>query len=87
MNNMIYVDPALLKGGVLRSAYFVKEFDESWVIQSEAPGIKNIDLYEKLPENQVLQMYPELEELFALEPGTTVTFRKGVSSGKWYDFK
>ena len=86
MSELIYVDPALLEGGLLRAAFFVKEIDESWIIQSENPQTRNIDKYEQIPKEKVLQMYPELDELFNLELHDTISFRKGINSGKWYDF-
>ena len=86
MSKLIFVDPALLKGGLLRVALFVKEMDESWIIKSENPETGNIDKYELLSKEKVLQMYPELDELFSLELHDTIYFRKGINSGKWYDF-
>lgn len=87
MSKLIYVDPALLvEGSLLRTALFVKEIDESWIIQSENPETRNIDKYEKISKEKVLQMYPELDELFNLELHDTISFRKGINSGKWYDF-
>ena len=86
MNKAVYVDPALLKGGSLRSAHFVIEIEKSWVIKSDVPETNNIDYYEQLSMEKVLEMYPELENLFNSEPERNVSFRKGTSSGKWYDF-
>ena len=86
MNKTVYVDPALLKGGSLRMAHFVKEMEKSWIIQSDVPETNNIDNYEKLSIEKVMEMYPELENLFNSELDRNVSFRKGNSSGKWYDF-
>lgn len=87
MSELIYVDPTLLDGGTLRVAIFAKEMEESWVIQSENPKTRNVDEYEQIPKEKVLQMYPELDELLNLELDKTITFRKGINSGKWYDFQ
>lgn len=86
MSDLIYVDPELIKGASLRKATFIKEFDRSWVIQSENPEKNNIEKYEQIAEEEVLQMYPELSELFNTEFDETLSFRKGINSGKWYDF-
>ena len=86
MSKLIYVDPALMEGGELRTALFVKEINKSWVIQSENPKTRNIDEYEQLSKDKVLQMYPELDELLNMELDDTISFRKGINSGKWYDF-
>jgi len=34
MNQIVYVEPKLLRGKALQVASFIKEFDESWVLQS-----------------------------------------------------
>ncbi|MDE7425799.1 MAG: hypothetical protein K2N51_19230 [Lachnospiraceae bacterium] len=86
MSKLIYVDPALMEGGELRTALFVKEINKSWVIQSENPKTRNIDEYEQLSKDKVLEMYPELDELLNMELDDTISFRKGINSGKWYDF-
>lgn len=86
MSKLIYVDPALLEGELLRVAFFVKEMDKSWIIQSENPKTRNVDEYEQISMKKVLQMYPELDELFNLELNDTISFRKGINSRKWYDF-
>lgn len=86
MSKLIYVDPALMEGGELRTALLVKEINKSWVIQSENPKTRNIDEYEQLSKDKVLQMYPELDELLNMELDDTISFRKGINSGKWYDF-
>lgn len=86
MSKLIYVDPSLMEGGELRTALFIKEMNKSWVIQSENPKTKNIDEYEQLSKDKVLQMYPELDELLNMELDDTIFFRKGINSGKWYDF-
>lgn len=85
MNQIVYVEPKLLKGEALQVASFIKELDESWVLQSASPETGNIDVYEKMDVDQVLQMFPEVRELFELQPKRTVINRKG-KSGKWYDF-
>ena len=86
MNKTVYVDPALLKSGSLSSAHFIKEIEKSWVIQSDVSETNNIDYYEQLSMEKVIEIYPELEKLFNSEPDRNVSFRKGSSSGKWYDF-
>lgn len=86
MDHFVYVDPSLKKGSLLRKAVFVKELNRSWVLQSENPKTGNIDEYEQLEKDAVLTMYPELAELFSMELDSTVSFLKGVQSGKWYDF-
>lgn len=86
MSKLIYVDLALMEGGELRTALFVKEINKSWVIQSENPKTRNIDEYEQLSKDKVLEMYPELDELLNMELDDTISFRKGINSGKWYDF-
>lgn len=86
MSNYVYVDPVLSDGGLLRIAVFVNEMDKGWVIQSDNPKTGNIDEYEKIPKEEVLTMFPELGELFDLELEDTISFRKGINSGKWYDF-
>lgn len=86
MSKLIYVDPALMEGGELRTALFVKEINKSWIIQSENPKTRNIDEYEQLSKDKVLEKYPELDELLNMELDDTISFRKGINSGKWYDF-
>ncbi len=85
MAKMVYVDPKLIAGENLRYAVFVKELDERWVLQSAAPETRNVDEYENVTEEQVLQMFPELGELFELELDKNVTFMK-TKSGRWVDF-
>lgn len=86
MNKYVYVEPSLLDGELLGTASFIKELEESWVLQSSSPKTKNIDNYERMDRKEVLKRYPELKELFDLELEKNVSFRKGVNSGKWYDF-
>ncbi len=86
MNQIVYVEPKLLKGEALQNACFVKELEDRWVLQSALPETGNIDVYEKMDRKQILQLFPELEELFELELDRNVVFRKGRNSGKWYDF-
>ncbi len=86
MGDMVYVDPALTDGEPLCRAIFATEFKNSWVIQSAAPKTGNVDEYERLGKEKVLQMFPELKELFDLPLGETIIFMKGKNSGKWYDF-
>lgn len=85
MNKMVYVDPKLIAGETLRYAVFVKELDARWVLQSAAPETGNVDEYENVAEEQVLQMFPELGELFELELDKNVMFMK-AKSGRWVDF-
>lgn len=87
MNNLVYVDPALLEGKLLKIAIFVKEI-ENWVIQSEVPKTKYLDEYKQISREKVLELYPELGELFDVEIkiNHTISFVKTVNSGKWADF-
>lgn len=85
MNQIVYVEPKLLREEALQVASFVKEFDESWVLQSASPETSNIDVYEKMNVDQVLQRFPEFKELYESVPKKTVICRKS-KSGKWYDF-
>lgn len=87
MLDLVYVDPALMEGKLLRRAIFVKEIG-SWVIQSEVPKPGNIDEYEQYSKEKILARYPELSELFEMEKEMdhTITFIKGINSGKWIDF-
>lgn len=86
MNINVYVEPSLLKGEALRTVCFIKELEDGWVLQSASPKTNNIDEYVKMSEKDILQMFPELNELFDLIPEKNISFRKGVNSGKWYDF-
>lgn len=85
MTKMVYVDPKLMVGETLRYAVFVKELDGRWVLQSAAPETGNVDEYEDVAEEQVLQMFPELGELFELDLDKNVMFMKS-KSGRWVDF-
>ena len=87
MNKMVYVDPALLNGKLLRFAFFVREFNDSWILQSDSPETKNVDNYETISLEKALQMYPDLDALFSLDLKHNAVFKKGITSGKWYDFK
>lgn len=86
MTKTVYVEPKLLQGEALCVACFVKELEDSWVLQSASPASGNVDEYEKMDAEQVLQRFPEIGELFDLSPERNVIFRKGRNSGKWYDF-
>ena len=87
MDNLVYIDPALMEGAILRIAIFVKEI-ESWVLQSEAPETSYIDTYGQILRQKALEMYPELGELFEIETRIdhTISFVKDITSGKWIDF-
>lgn len=86
MLGCVYIEPGLLKDGTLRVVRFLKELEESWVLQGDSPRTNNIDEYEKVDKENALQMYPELKELFDLNPEKNISFRKGINSGRWYDF-
>lgn len=86
MNELVYIDPDLLKGEALRIVRFIKELENSWILQGALPKTNNIDKYEKITKENALQLYPELSELFDLDIERTCSFRKGMTSGKWYDF-
>ena len=86
MNHLVYVDPALLNQSPLKRATFVKELNESWVIQSEASTTGNVDEYEQLAEEKALERFPELKELFVLELDANISFIRGKNSEKWFDF-
>ncbi len=85
MSKDVYIEPGLLKGDILHGAYFMKELD-CWALQGASPKTNNIDDYEKMTQKEVLQMYPELKDLFDLKLEKNCFFRKGKNSGKWYDF-
>lgn len=85
MEQDIYIEPKLLKGEPLSSVSFVKELN-CWALQSLSPDTRCIDEYEKIEQEHALEMYPELKELFELQPDRNVFFIKGKNSGKWIDF-
>ena len=86
MEFQIKLEPGLLEGKRLQEIYYLPDGDINWYLLSEEPKTRNIDEFIILTRPEVLQRFPEAEEILALEMDCRGMFRRGRSTGKWYDF-
>lgn len=87
INKQVKVDPNLLRNNELSQVYYLPSQDIKWYLLSNDPAGYNIDEYTIVSVEDVLEQFPEFQELYDLDIGNKqVMFKKGINSNKWYDF-
>lgn len=83
----VKVDPNLLENKELSQVYYLPSQDIKWYLLSNDPAGYNIDEYTIVSVEDILEQFPEFQELYDLDIGDKqVMFKKGINSNKWYDF-